>query len=53
MVQNEATCVVFGMPRSAIEAGASDEVVPLEVIAEAVARYMRGLAGRFIVKENS
>jgi two-component system chemotaxis response regulator CheB len=30
--QNEATCVVFGMPRVAIELGAADKVLPLELI---------------------
>lgn len=29
LVQDEATCVVFGMPRAAIAAGAADEVLPL------------------------
>ncbi len=36
MAQNEATCVVFGMPREAIRLGAADEVVPLKRIAEAI-----------------
>ena len=35
-VQNEATCVVFGMPREAIVAGAADEVLPLNEIAPAL-----------------
>ncbi|MCS7100680.1 MAG: chemotaxis response regulator protein-glutamate methylesterase, partial [Burkholderiaceae bacterium] len=29
IAQDEATCVVFGMPREAIAAGAVDEVLPL------------------------
>jgi two-component system chemotaxis response regulator CheB len=33
IAQNEATCVVFGMPRVAIEIGAADKVVPLEQVA--------------------
>jgi len=33
VVQDEASCVVFGMPREAILAGAADEVVPLKDIA--------------------
>jgi len=33
IAQDEATCVVFGMPRAAIELGAADEVLPLERIA--------------------
>jgi two-component system chemotaxis response regulator CheB len=34
--QDEATCVVFGMPRVAIELGAADRVVPLPQMAGAV-----------------
>ncbi len=33
IAQDEASCVVFGMPREAIRAGAIDEVLPLERIA--------------------
>jgi len=36
IAQDEATCVVFGMPRAAIERGAVDEVLPLPRIASAV-----------------
>jgi two-component system chemotaxis response regulator CheB len=32
----EATCVVYGMPRSVAEAGLSDRVVPLDRMAEAI-----------------
>ena len=35
-VQDEATCVVFGMPRMAIQAGAAHEVLPLRQIAPAL-----------------
>jgi len=34
IAQDEATCVVFGMPREAIAAGAVDEVLPVTRIAE-------------------
>lgn len=34
--QDEASCVVFGMPREAIALGAVDEIVPLPRIAERV-----------------
>ncbi|MEO6974273.1 MAG: CheB methylesterase domain-containing protein [Gallionella sp.] len=34
--QDEASCVVFGMPREAIAMGAVDEVVPLHKMAERV-----------------
>ena len=37
IAQDEATCVVFGMPKSAIELGAADKVLPLqEIPAEAL-----------------
>jgi two-component system chemotaxis response regulator CheB len=36
IVQDEATCVVFGMPREAIAHGAADEVLPLSAIASAL-----------------
>jgi two-component system chemotaxis response regulator CheB len=35
-VQDEASCVVFGMPRMAIQAGAAHEVLPLTQIAPAL-----------------
>jgi two-component system chemotaxis response regulator CheB len=35
-VQDEASCVVFGMPRMAIQAGASHEVLPLRQITPAL-----------------
>ena len=36
IAQDEATCVVFGMPKEAIERGAVDEVLPLQRIAHAI-----------------
>jgi two-component system chemotaxis response regulator CheB len=38
IAQDEATCVVFGMPREAIAAGATCEELPLSSIAAAVLR---------------
>ncbi|OGS96123.1 MAG: chemotaxis protein CheB [Gallionellales bacterium RBG_16_56_9] len=38
--QDEASCVVFGMPREAIALGAVDEVVPLAKMAERVLAYL-------------
>lgn len=35
-VQDEASCVVFGMPREAIQHGAADEILPLTAIAPAL-----------------
>ncbi|VTT98764.1 chemotaxis protein-glutamate methylesterase : Chemotaxis response regulator protein-glutamate methylesterase OS=Crinalium epipsammum PCC 9333 GN=cheB PE=3 SV=1: Response_reg: CheB_methylest [Gemmataceae bacterium] len=34
--QSEDTCVVYGMPRSVVEAGLSDRVVPLDKMAESI-----------------
>lgn len=36
LAQDEASCVVFGMPREAILAGAADEVVPLRTMSERI-----------------
>ncbi len=44
-VQDEATCVVFGMPREAIAAGAADEVLPLQQIATRLIERLRSTAG--------
>jgi len=41
IAQSEATCVVFGMPRQAIELGAVDEVIDLPDIANALVRPSR------------
>ncbi|MBI2682383.1 MAG: chemotaxis response regulator protein-glutamate methylesterase [Acidobacteriales bacterium] len=40
IAQNERTCVVFGMPREAVERGAVNEVLPLHDIAGAVNAYV-------------
>jgi two-component system chemotaxis response regulator CheB len=36
IAQDEATCVVFGMPKEAIKLGAADKVLPLQSIAGAI-----------------
>ncbi|MEZ1728157.1 protein-glutamate methylesterase/protein-glutamine glutaminase [Pseudomonas aeruginosa] len=36
LAQDEATCVVYGMPREAVELGAAENVLPLERIAAAL-----------------
>jgi two-component system chemotaxis response regulator CheB len=36
IAQNEATCVVFGMPKEAIRMGGVDHVLPLEAISAAI-----------------
>jgi two-component system chemotaxis response regulator CheB len=38
IAQDEASCVVFGMPREAIQAGVVDAILPLSKIAEKIAR---------------
>src|SRR5690606_18556398 len=40
-VQDEASCIVFGMPREAIAHGAADEVLPLGQIASALLTRLR------------
>jgi two-component system chemotaxis response regulator CheB len=40
IMEDESTCVVFGMPRAAIQAGLADHVVPLEKIAELLCRLL-------------
>jgi two-component system chemotaxis response regulator CheB len=43
--QDEASCVVFGMPREAILAGAAHEVLPLSQIAPHLIERLRATAG--------
>ena len=40
--QDEASCVVFGMPREAIRLGAAEAVMPLERITETLATANAG-----------
>lgn len=40
--QNEESCVVFGMPKAAIELGAASQILPLDQIAGAVVEAVRG-----------
>ena len=47
-VQDEASCVVFGMPREAIARGAADEVLPVTQIAAALASRLRGSTDRLL-----
>jgi two-component system, chemotaxis family, protein-glutamate methylesterase/glutaminase len=45
LCQDEASCVVFGMPREAIAAGAAHEVLPLQRIAARLVERLRATAG--------
>ena len=46
--QDEASCVVFGMPREAIAHGAAHEVLPLQRIAPALIERLRATVGAAI-----
>lgn len=48
-VQDEATCVVFGMPREAILSGAADEVLSIGDIAPALVARLAASCDRFRV----
>ena len=39
IAQDEASCVVFGMPKEAIRMGAVDEILPLDRVADAILRF--------------
>jgi len=41
IAQDEATCVVFGMPKEAIKRGAVDKVLPLPAVAGAILTHTR------------
>jgi two-component system chemotaxis response regulator CheB len=41
LAQNEATCVVYGMPRAAVELGVVDRVLPLDHIPHAIIHALR------------
>jgi two-component system chemotaxis response regulator CheB len=41
IAEDESSCVVWGMPRSVVEAGAADEIVPLSQMPQAIARAVQ------------
>jgi two-component system chemotaxis response regulator CheB len=41
IAQNESTCVVFGMPKEAIQAGAVDVVLPIGEIPKVLLRQLQ------------
>jgi two-component system chemotaxis response regulator CheB len=36
LAENAESCVVYGMPRAAVEAGLADEILPLSKISQAI-----------------
>lgn len=46
VAQNEATCVVFGMPKEAIACGAAETVAPIEAIGATLVRLAQSQAKR-------
>jgi two-component system chemotaxis response regulator CheB len=45
IAQDEASCVVYGMPKAAVDAGVADVVLPLESIASRIAAVVKGGRG--------
>ena len=43
IAEDQSTCIVFGMPKAAIDMGCVDEVVPLPKIAPAILKMISGL----------
>jgi two-component system chemotaxis response regulator CheB len=43
--QDEATCVVYGMPREAVAVGAVDEIVPIQEMAQKVLQRLINTGG--------
>ena len=41
IAEAEETCVVYGMPKSVVEAGIADEVLPIGQIADAIIKRVR------------
>jgi two-component system chemotaxis response regulator CheB len=41
IAQDEATCVVFGMPKGPIQQGLADSIVPLNKIAAEISKSVR------------
>lgn len=53
IAQDEASCVVFGMPKEAIKLGAADAVLPLgDIVAAIVTRVTRARFFTFCIKRS-
>lgn len=50
IVQDEASCVVFGMPGEAVALGAANEVVPLDRIADRLLMQLNTMGDRTVVR---
>lgn len=46
IAEHQSTCVVYGMPKSVVDAGLADEVLPIDRIAGAIASRCRTVAAR-------
>lgn len=42
--EDESTCVVYGMPRSVVEAGVADQVQPLTAMPQAITKMIQSMA---------
>ena len=42
IAESQKTCVVYGMPKAAVDAGIVDEVLPLDEIPDAIIRIVKG-----------
>lgn len=51
IAQDEATCVVFGMPKEAIKIGAVDRVVPIDRIPQEMIRFLNYSSSKPYAKE--
>lgn len=39
----ESSCVVYGMPRSVVESGSADQILPIHELAPAIMNYLNGI----------
>lgn len=46
LVEDESTCVVFGMPRATLQTGGADRVVPIEQMAHAITEEVKTLCSK-------
>jgi two-component system chemotaxis response regulator CheB len=46
IAEQESTCVVWGMPRSVVEAGAASEILPLPEVAGGIERAVKAFVSK-------